>query len=457
MAQRSVSIVIEVAGTEDAVRQVRRMRSALDDLGTGGTGNMTRLLQQSREATQAMKEMQTSFQMGGQQKQMIADLDGFFARIVTGARTAGDVFKNVWKEVSDFFRRMVREMAAGSLSLGGGLPLLAGGGAGAMGAMGLSSALLGLGIGGGGGFGSSPMALNRPAPTLAATLGFPATTPFGDVLARLAGGGGLSGSQLLSGGMGLASLGIGNRNRVVSTLGGFVGGGLTGLALGGGVLAGTALGAFAGPIGAVVGGLVGLLAGGGGNEKQHDAQLADQGFAQLRQIKEDYEHYRRDYASTVDAMNRVWSQMAGQFVRSESARTQRPWFDIMAEQVRQIEDERNRRRQGLSALPLPEFQQGGFVGWRQASGLSRQAGMPALLHPGEFVMNRQAVERLGVNALEGMNRGGARSQESGVSISLEPASASTLGEMLKRNPQALEEGLLVVLRRGGAASRALRG
>jgi len=241
----------------------------------------------------------------------------------------------------------------------------------------------------------------------------------------------------------------------VSALGGFLGGGLTGLALGGGVLAGTALGAFAGPIGAVVGGLVGLLAGGGGNEKQHDAQLADQGFAQLRQIKDDYEHYRRDYASTVDAMNRVWSQMAGQFVRSESARTQRPWFDIMVEQVRQIEDERNRRRQGLSVLPLPEFQQGGLVA---APALSRLgSGTLAVVHPGEFVMNRQAVERLGVNALEGMNRGGARSQESGVSISLEPASASTLGEMLKRNPQALEEGLLVVLRRGGAASRALRG
>jgi len=48
-----------------------------------------------------MKEMQKSFQLGGQQKQMIADLDGFFARIVTGARTAGDVFKNVWKEVSE--------------------------------------------------------------------------------------------------------------------------------------------------------------------------------------------------------------------------------------------------------------------------------------------------------------------------------------------------------------------
>ncbi|MBI4443522.1 MAG: hypothetical protein HY649_09140 [Acidobacteria bacterium] len=454
MAQRSVSIVIEVAGTEDAVRQVRRMRSALDDLGTGGTGNMTRLLQQSREATQAMKEMQKSFQLGGQQKQMIADLDGFFARIVTGARTAGDVFKNVWKEVSDFFRRMVREMAAaGSLSLGSGLPLLAGGGAGVMG---LTSALLGLG--GGGSFGSSPWALNRTAPTLAATLGFPATTPFGDVLARLAGGGGRSGSQLLFGGMGVASLGVGSRNRMVSALGGFLGGGLTGLALGGGVLAGTALGAFAGPIGAVVGGLVGLLAGGGGKEKQHDAQLSDQGFAQLRQIKEDYEHYRRDYASTVDAMNRVWSQMAGQFVRSESARTQRPWFDIMLEQVRQIEDERNRRRQGMSVLPLPEFQEGGLVGgWPSQTSLTGAPRIPAFLHPGEFVMSSQAVERLGVNALEGMNRGGNRSQESAVSISLEPASAATLGEMLKRNPQALEEGLLVVLRRGGAASRALRG
>jgi hypothetical protein len=71
-------------------------------------------------------------------------------------------------------------------------------------------------------------------------------------------------------------------------------------------------------------------------------------------------------------------------------------------------------------------------------------------------MNRQAVDRLGVSMLQGLNSG-FRSPDSGVSISLEPASAATLGEMLKRNPQALEEGLLVVLRRGGTASRALRG
>ena len=104
--------------------------------------------------------------------------------------------------------------------------------------------------------------------------------------------------------------------------------------------------------------------------------------------------------------------------------------------------------------PVPEFAAGGFV---PAATLSGAKGLfPALLHSGEFVMNRQAVDRLGVSMLEGMNSG-FRSPDSGVSIALEPASAETLGEMLKRNPQALEEGLLVVLRRGGAASRALRG
>ena len=84
--------------------------------------------------------------------------------------------------------------------------------------------------------------------------------------------------------------------------------------------------------------------------------------------------------------------------------------------------------------------------------------MLAVVHPGEFVMSSQAVDRLGVSLLDGLNRGSSSaSSAAGVSISLEPASAATLGEMLKRNPQALEEGLLVVLRRGGAASKALRG
>ena len=106
----------------------------------------------------------------------------------------------------------------------------------------------------------------------------------------------------------------------------------------------------------------------------------------------------------------------------------------------------------MTALgPVPEFQEGGFVLPQRT-----QRGILAMVHPGEFVMNRQAVDRLGVSLLDGLNQG-ASSASSAVSIAIEPASAETLGEMLKRHPQALEEGLLVVLRRGGAASRTLRG
>ena len=83
-------------------------------------------------------------------------------------------------------------------------------------------------------------------------------------------------------------------------------------------------------------------------------------------------------------------------------------------------------------------------------------GQLAVVHPGEFVLSQPAVERRGVGLLEGLNRGTSAAGTSGFQISMEPASAQTLAEMLKRNPQALEEGLLVVLRRGGAVSRALR-
>ena len=434
MAQRSVSIVIEVAGADDAVQQVRRMRSALDDLGSGGRDSLSQVLRQSREVSQAMKEMEKTFPFRSRQKEMVGDLEEFFRRMVSGARTTGDVFKNIWKEVSDFFRGIVREMAAAAtINLGG--PLL--GGPGLLSSLGFGSSLLGLG--------GSVGTLSRSAPTLAATLGLPPTVPLGDVLARVGGGSALSSPLLGLGGMAGLSL-IGNRSRLASTLGGFFGGGLAGLATGF---------AFGGPIGAVIGGLVGLFTGGGGKDKEQDASIANQGFAQLRQIKEDYERFRRDFASTMDAMNRVWSQMESAFVRGESSRTQRPWFDIMLAQVRQIEDERNRRRQVLTGLPVPEFQEGGLVA--TTSALSRR-GTLAIVHPGEFVMNRQTVERLGVGALEGLNRGAvAGGNTGGMQISLEPASAHTLGEMLKANPQALEEGLLVVLRKGGAASRALRG
>lgn len=364
MPQRTLSIVIEVSGTEEAAQQVRQLGSALDDFTSPDRGGLAQFARGSREATQALKEMQRAFQWQDQLRGLAGNLEDFFRRILSGARTTGDLFKNIWKEIADFFRQTVQPMSASWAGNLGGL---------------------------------------------------------------------------------LGGLTVGSSNRAVSILGGIGGGALSGLAFGG------PLGAA---VGAVFGGLAGLFSGGSGKQKRHDADIANQGFAQLAQILEDYNHFRRNYASAVDAAYRIWSQMESQWVRSQSAPSQWPYYAAILQSLGQTEDERNRRRQLASLLPLPEFAAGGFV---PAATPSLSRGLLAVVHPGEFVMSRPAVERLGASVLQGLNQGSEpRPLASGLQISLEPASASTLGEMLKRNPQALEEGLLVVLRRGGAVSRALR-
>ncbi len=384
MPDRTVSIVIDVSGADDAAREVRRVRSAFDDLLGSGPGRNDRNSSLAQLARRGR------------------EFDDLFRRILTGARSAADLWKNVWREAADYFRRIVQEMAgAWTANLGGIVPLLPGG------------------PGGMSGFGSGGAALHGLGP--------------------------FSGNTLLAGASLLGGLTVGSRNRLVSALGG----------LGSGALAGFSLG---GPIGAVIGGIaggiIGLFRGGGGNEKRHDAEIANRGFAQLAQILEDYQRFRRDFASSVSAAQQVWNQMQSQWVRPQSAPSQWPYFSAILRSLEQTEDERNRRRQLVGLGPIPEFAHGGFV----ATEAQRHRGMLAIVHPGEFVMNRDAVDRLGVSLLAGLNSGSRiPHSESGISVSLEPASAQTLGEMLKRNPQALEEGLLVVLRRGGAASRALRG
>src|SRR3990172_9547871 len=111
MAERTVSIVIDVTGADDATRQVKRVRSAFDDLLGGGQERLALFTRRSREVGQAMKEIHKAMDLRGQQRAMTGDLEDLFRRILTGARSAADVWKNIWREVADFFRRTVQEMA----------------------------------------------------------------------------------------------------------------------------------------------------------------------------------------------------------------------------------------------------------------------------------------------------------------------------------------------------------
>src|SRR5690242_6818055 len=56
MAERTLSIVIDVDGAERGAGQIRRMRSALDDLAGGGAG-MERIVKHGRELSAVFREI----------------------------------------------------------------------------------------------------------------------------------------------------------------------------------------------------------------------------------------------------------------------------------------------------------------------------------------------------------------------------------------------------------------
>lgn len=398
------------------------------------------------------------------------DLEGLFDRTIGSARSAKEAIANIWRELANEWKHQIFQQIAQATFPGArGPSATLGTSAGALGAIlglpgGLPGGIPGAGPGGtppffpetGMNFAPGTQALTgagaiSPAavgagtqPTLAASMGLPATTPIGELLGKK-----MTGVQQaeLMGGLALMSLTVGNRNRTLSTLGGAFGGALTGLSIGG--MIGGPIGAAIGAgIGFVAGGLMGFFTGGSGKVKRQDTAIENAGFAQIKQLLEDYERHRRDYGDTIDSMNRTWEQMAGQFVRSESKRDAKRNFELYISRIQGIEDERNRRRQLMALLPVPSFQAGGLVSgeWRMASG-----GKLAVVHPGEFVMSQRAVQRWGTSLLEGLNRGAPAPATSGGGYSLTVWTPSK-----EFAAKIVEEGIPVVIGRGGMASRMLR-
>jgi hypothetical protein len=323
------------------------------------------------------------------------------------------------------------------------------------------------------------------AGNLATALGLPPTTAIGTVIQNLqhastqdkllmaAGFGGLAmGNDNSTGGsimraLGAGSLGYGfghglgmSAQGSLLTALGFAGvsagrsiGGIGGffVGAGSGALAGFEIGNMVVPgigglvgaaAGAIIGGLVSVLGGGQNKQKDHDSALENQTFTQMNQILDDYYHFRRDYPSAVDSENQLWNNMVGQFQRPDSAITQRPYFDEILRSMQMTEDERNRRRQLQSLLAVPEFAEGGYVG---------SGPILARLHPGEFVMTRQAVDRIGTSVLEGLNVAGSRMAATGDGFI-----ASVWMPSKEFAANVVAAGVPIVIQRGGPASRLLR-
>jgi len=412
-----------------------------------------------------------------------------YDRTIGSAKSAGEAVANIWHEAMSYVKRQFFDamaamvlgartspsapggaMGGGGLGLGGILGGITGGAGAAAGGGMIWNAVPGagggatadwgagpgvydeLGIGMGGGWGgysslgslaSSPSSAATSRTGLAGILG-----SFGQLLR------GSTGKYLGMGGMMLSTLG-GAKNPYLRGIGGAVGGGLMGMATA--QMLGWALGGSAGwlaapmvmgPIGAAVGlaaALLGPLLFGRGKKKTDASSIADQGFAEIFRQIDDYRHWRRDFASTLAAMNTTWGGMRDQWrgiwggYGNSSERDQRRWYDAAVAQVSGIEQARQSRRAVLGGglaptLPLPEFQRGGYV--------SGAPGQPQLIvaHGGERVQTSAQAWS---------------SPEEPAPVTATPATAGQIIKVLIRDPKILDDGMLFWLQRRGRAARAI--
>ena len=300
---------------------------------------------------------------------------GFFQRLLGGARNFRDAFKRLLADLLQYFLRALAQMAAGWFSAfgrssGGGLlgsfgPFLSG-----------TPPIPG---GGGGGSASNIGILEQ----------------LGINLHSL---GPVSGNLLASGGLLAALLGVQRGSPVIGALGGAAAGF-----------------AFGGPIGALVGGVLGFLGGifNRGKLKRRAANIAIAGFAEMRKVLDDFKRFRVDFQSALSTVDSIWAgmvqawQQIGGSVGRRSIRTQEPFYKQLRGELERIQKLREAHQGLIEALPIPEFAQGGLVDQilgRMQSVTSGGGKVLAFLHRGEAVLNARAVASLGPTAIQQLNR-----------------------------------------------------
>lgn len=428
-------IEVETEGAE----QLTTLREELNRVGKAGTAAFTQL---DRSLTAVVDNLQLSRRVVADstrsfldsQRQLFTGLtplfDSFFRTVLTGSRSLRDALQRLWRDFLDFFLGLVRRMVAawlgGLRAMGGaprGLPGFGGGILGGIlgGLFGLpaQAGLPGLGI---------PLGTPPTFPGLLPSLGLGLVLGPGGRVPTIGGAGGITGTVLggglgtlggVAGLLGLAGFGLlAGGGPLRRGIGGFLAGGALGTLIGGtGALAGTAIGAFAGPIGAIVGAILGGLFGAfsRGKKKRGAARVADEGFAAMRRVVEEFERFMIDFESAIAQVNSIWAQMVaawqqiGGVVGRRSIRGQEPFFRQIVERINRIQKARELRAEVVAGLPIPEFQFGGMV--RAIS--AHNGRILALLHEGEAVLNRRAVRALGETQITRLNREPSRALAEG--------------------------------------------
>ncbi len=384
MAEARVQLRVEVE-TEGA-EQLTALRRELEQLGEAGAASVERLdaaleatldhLQQTRQLVAS-----TTNEFLQSHRQLFTSLEpvfqGFFQRILGGARSFRDAFKHLLADLLQYFLRALAQMAAGWLSTFG---RFAGGAAGG------GSGLLG-------GFLGAPSFIGQSGGANATNIGL-----FEQLGIDLHGLGPVSGGVLASGGLLAALLGIQRGSPVIGALGGAAAGF-----------------AFGGPIGSLIGGVLGFLGGlfNRGKLKRRATEIANAGFAEMRKVLDDFKRFQVDFQSALSTIDTTWAgmvqawQQIGGSVGRRSIRTQEPFYKQLRGELERIQKLREAHQGLIDALPIPEFAQGGLVDQMLARMQSINSGggkVLAFLHRGEAVLNARAVQALGPSFVEAANR-----------------------------------------------------
>ena len=390
-ARVQLRIEVETEGAEQ-LTSLRRELEQLGDAGSAAVGQMdsslTATLDHLQQSRQLVAGATNEFIQG--HRRLFSSLDplfqGFFNRLLGGARNFRDVWRRLLDELLQLFLRTLeqmlgswfsafRQMSGGALSGGGLLGSFA---SFASGGLGLQTGAGGTPpfIGGGGGSATNIGILER--------LGI-----------DLRGLGPISGGLLASGGILAALLGISRGSPILGALGG--------------AAAGFAVG---GPIGALIGGAGGFLAGlfQRGRLRRRAAETQEAFAAQLTEVRKQYFEFQLAYEAALGALDQLWSEFQSimpQKYGKYGRRSVRFMGPIVAEIRKQIEDTEKLRQQRagvIGTLPIPEFALGGLVDQAFRAVTSGQGKLLAFLHGGEAVLNARAVRALGPQFIEQANR-----------------------------------------------------
>ena len=425
-------------------RRVEETLAGLEEIGAGSKDlARARQILAAQTAVKIAEENKRAF------NQMAQQIDFFFQRAALGAKSFSDLFKQIWTQLLSFFISQVSRMVAAWV-LGQKQMQAAGAGGGGGGIGSILSGLFGGGSfggifgsatapGGTGTFSGAPIGSNLVSGggVLAGVPGIGVPTGLPPPPAGSASG--IQAQQTLLSRLGINLRGIGPIPGGVLASGGILatlsalqsGSPLTGalLGAGGGALLGFA---FGGPIGAAIGAVVGAITGlisgifGRGKRKRQAGAAQELLTAQLGQVIDNFKSFQIDLEGALANIDQLFASFQGQVkplgkAGRRAVKNISPLVFRVKDRLTEIQAARDARAALSIFGQIPEFAHGGLV--------------PSLLHSGEFVFQRKAVQQVGVQNLERLNAGQSPMGNVNVTVHVHPTPGMderAVGEMAAR-------------------------